>query len=475
MPDSEEREFIREKIVDKAATPRHRVKKIVKMLAMAVVFGLVASLFFVLGMKFLQPRFLPEETKESESIHMGRDEQTGSELDPDASLGDILEEPPTTEEASGGQPESGEVSTNDMTVEETTEEGAEDTTLDAQSALQQQIDEAASRAALEALKQQEEYLALGWYRQVDAAVKKIRTGLVTVNSVTQDTDWFNNPISNADQSAGAIIYTTEAEVLILADYESIREAQTLTVTFFDGRTMEARIKKADRITGIAIVGVSKGALPALLLNSITTLTLGNSFQMRSAQPVLAAGCPAGYTGSVMMGMLALEQSNTVGTDTAFQLLYPDVRIAETGTGFLFDLNGELVGVLTRRYGEKDTGLPTAIGISSLKGILENLSSGIDPAYLGIQGQTVTVDIAAAYNMPTGIYVTRVEVDSPAYLAGLKAGDVITAAETTELPTMYKLQSFLENYSTGDVIRIKASRGGQEGYVEMDFTVTLGAR
>lgn len=473
MPGSEDREFIRETIVDKAATPRHRIMKLVRLLVTAIVFGLVASLFFVLGKKYLEPHFFPEETTSSETINIGRDDMDSTDLDPETSLEDGTQEEPADTSQEG---ESGDEPIETTEEPETSEtESMEETTEDPEALLQQRIEEAASQAAQDVLKEQESYLALGWYRYLNALVKDINTGLVTVNSVTQDTDWFNNPISNADQSAGAIIYTTDAEVLILVDYPSIRNAETVTVTFFNGKTLEARVKKADSLTGIAIVSVSKAAIPELLAKSIKTLPLGNSYQVDSSTPALAAGCPVGYTGSVTFGMVSLVQTGTLGTDTAFQLLYPDMQIAEGGTGFLFNMDGEIIGILSEMYGDKDTGLSTAIGISSLKGIVEKLSSGIDAAYLGIQGQNATTDIAAAYNMPTGIYVTRVVVDSPAYLAGIKAGDVIKSAELTELPTMHKLQAFLESYSTGDVIKLKVFRGGQDEYVEMEFVVTLGAR
>jgi len=473
MPETKDREFIREKIVDKAATPRHRVMKVLKLLVTAIVFGLVASLFFVLGKKYLEPHFLPEETTSSETINIGRDDMDSSELDPETSLEDMTSEEgePSGDTQGEESKEEDPVGTSDGSLAGSTEPATEDP----EALLEQRIREEVSRAVEEALQRKEEYLALGWYRQINGLVKDIHTGLVTINSMTQDKDWFDNPISNADQSAGAIIYTTDAEVLILVDHPSVAQAETITVTFFNGKTLEARIKKADSITGIAIVSVSKAAIPELLLKSIKPLPLGNSYQIDNGTPVLAAGCPVGYTGSVTMGMVSLVQSGTVGTDTSFQLLYPDMQIALEGTGFLFNTDGEIVGILSGKYGDKATGLATAIGISSLKGIVEKLSSGIDAAYLGIQGQNATADIAAAYDMPTGIYVTRVVVDSPAYLAGIKAGDVIRSAEQTELPTMHKLQTFLENYSTGDVIKLKVFRGGQDEYVEMDFVVTLGSR
>lgn len=298
---------------------------------------------------------------------------------------------------------------------------------------------------------------------------------MTINGTIQETDWFSGAVSSFNPCCGAVIYVTDAEVLILADYDSIAGAEALTVTFCDSTTADARIKKADTTTGIAIVSVSKVALSETTLNKLVTLSLGNSYQISAGTPVIAAGSPIGYTGSVLEGLVSLVQKNTVGTDTAFQLIYADVAATEEGEGFLFNTSGELVGILTDRYGEADTGLPVAIGISSLKGIIEALSSGIDVAYLGIQGQNATAAVAEAYDMPIGIYVTKVAVDSPAYTAGLKAGDILVSSDTTDLSTMLKLQSFLEAYSTGDVVTLQVYRAAQDEYIEMEFSVTLGAR
>ena len=72
-------------------------------------------------------------------------------------------------------------------------------------------------------------------------------------------------------------------------------------------------------------------------------------------------------------------------------------------------------------------------------------------------------------------MTRVVMDSPAYLAGLKAGDIITGSGEQDILTTRSLQNFLESYSTGDVIKLTVYRSGADGYVEMEFEVTLGAR
>ena len=512
MPDSEDREFIREKIMNKAAGRRYRIWKVCRLAASAVLFGLVAALFFVLGVKYLEPRFLPQETQPTESIHMGRDPEeshtegdtslegmtepdsakesdssteTGPGGESDSSEGTGSGEGPngTNGEGTGGESKSpegtgGQTASGEGINGESSGGGEPDSTETPQTSpeefLRQLAAQEASLAIREELKEQETYLASGWYRLVSSTMKVINKGLVTISSVTQDTDWFHNPVSSANQSSGAVIVTTDAEVLILTDYGTIQDAEALTVTFASGKTVEARVKKADSITGIAIVSVSRGAVPDDVFDNIVPLVLGNSYQVTGGMPVVAAGCPSGHPGSVTAGMISLVQRNAQGADTAFQLLYSDIRMAETGGGFLFNMTGEIVGILTG-YGEETPDFPIAIGISGLKGIIEKLSSGIDAAYLGIQGQNATAEIAEEYGMPAGIYVTRVVVDSPAYLAGLRVGDVIVSGAGSDLMTMQSLQRLLENYSTGDVISLTAYRGGQDEYVEMEFDVTLGTR
>ncbi len=466
MPDTENHDFIREKIMDQATGRHYRIRRFFKLVASGVVFGLVAAVVFVLGLKYLPIDLVPAGTEEvQETISVGRDAEVEPETDPEPSLEGMTD--PDNEET---EEETGEEETEEEpSSEEESSESPWETLLDI-------IGRAAQSAVDEEFDARSDDLALAWYSHVNSLMKDINRGLVTIGIVTQDTDWFNNQVSTADQTSGAIFYITDAEVLILADYEEVRSAQALSVTFSNGRTADARIKKADTVTGLAVVSVSSGAVSEDTLSAIRTLTLGNSYVLTAGTPVVVAGSPNGFAGSVATGMISLVQKNTVGTDTAFQLLYLDASVSDSGGGFLFNTSGDLVGYLSSRYGDSDTEQPVAIGISSLKGIIDSLSSGIDAAYLGIQGQNVTTDIAQTYEIPvTGIYVTKVIMDSPAYLAGVKAGDILVGANDTDLVTTQGLQRFLEDYSTGDVITLTVYRSSQDEYTEMTFSVTLGAR
>jgi S1-C subfamily serine protease len=465
MPDSENREFIREQIMDKAAGRRYRMRKMGLRILEAISFGLIAAVSFTLFMKFVGGKYLPQTSQELPSTTVVIDRDTDEEETQEEEEGEEL--PQSTWESAEEETRQEE--------SQTTEEALPEEDISQEEQWERQMEEIADAAVAAQLKEQDSYLARGWYRLVAATVPVIQKGLVTINGTSRETDGFLHSIEEYNPCCGAIICMTDAEVLILADYDSIAQAEAMTVTFDDGTTVDGRIKKTDQTTGIAIVSVSKVTLSETTLNRISTLTLGNSYVLSAGTPLIAAGSPIGYTGSVLEGMVSLVQKNTIGTDTSFQLIYTDMPVAENGEGFLFNTAGELVGILTDRYGDRDTGLPAAIGISTLKGIMEALSSGIDVAYLGIQGQNATASVAAAYDMPIGIYITKVITDSPAYVAGLKAGDILVSCDSTELTTMQKLQSFLESYSTGDVVVLQVYRAGQEEYIKMDFSVTLGSR
>ncbi len=469
MPDSEDREFIREKIMNRAGGRHYRLRRIAGLAGAAVLFGLIASLFFVLGERYFSSILnQDEELSAEETISVGRDEAL--EYNPQDE--DPFSEGLPPEQSGEGDSDQDE----ELSVEETEYSQETDTVSeDFWEEILIQIDEAADQAVLDAFDEREDSISLAWYTKVGTLMDRISRGLVTVQSVTEDTDWFNNAVSSANQSSGVIFYITDAEVLVLADYDSVRDAQALTVTFANGRTADARVKKADTTTGLAVVSVSSGAVSDDTRSYIDTLTLGNSYQVTVGTPVVAAGCLTGYPDSVLTGMVSMVQSNTQGVDTAFQLLYTDVSVAEAGTGFLFNTNGDLIGIITQRYADAQTGQTAAIGISSLKGIIDSLSSGIDAAYLGVVGQNASSDIAELYDIPEGIYITKVIMDSPAYLAGLQAGDIIVRCEQTDTLTMQSLQKFLEDYSTGDMITVTVYRGSVDEYAEMEFLVTLSAR
>ena len=59
-------------------------------------------------------------------------------------------------------------------------------------------------------------------------------------------------------------------------------------------------------------------------------------------------------------------------------------------------------------------------------------------------------------------------------AGIQKADVITAVKENEVVTVKQYQNELKKCSVGEMIKIKVMRKGAEGYVELEFDVTLTA-
>ena len=91
---------------------------------------------------------------------------------------------------------------------------------------------------------------------------------------------------------------------------------------------------------------------------------------------------------------------------------------------MLNLDGEIIGVILQSY-SGGSNMVTCVGVSEIAGLMETLSNNKDRPYIGIRGQAVTEEIADKTGIPVGIYVSEVQVDSPAMLAGCMNGDVIT--------------------------------------------------
>ena len=100
----------------------------------------------------------------------------------------------------------------------------------------------------------------------------------------------------------------------------------------------------------------------------------------------------------------------------------------------------------------------------------------EQGYLGIQGNDITDELNNNFNMPSGVYVSKIVEDSPADKCGLKAGDIITKFADRDVTSMETLQNILSNKKAGEEIEMIVQRSNEKGeYKEVTLKVTLGAK
>ena len=98
--------------------------------------------------------------------------------------------------------------------------------------------------------------------------------------------------------------------------------------------------------------------------------------------------------------------------------------------------------------------------------MELLLNSQSVPYAGIYGVTVSSDISESKQVPSGMYVTQIQANSPAMAAGIQSGDVIQSVDGEEIASMAQYEKVLQKCKAGDTIRIQGKRLGAGGYVEI---------
>ena len=69
----------------------------------------------------------------------------------------------------------------------------------------------------------------------------------------------------------------------------------------------------------------------------------------------------------------------------------------------------------------------------------------------------------------------VEPDYPAMAAGIQSGDIIYAIGNKNVMNIGSYQNTVLKMKTGQQITVEGRRIGAEGYVDVEFTVTVGSK
>lgn len=434
---NDKREFIRETIV-KQEKPRRRGRALLWTLALALVFGGTSSLAFVVSQPFWEGRF--GETEPQEDISLARDDTSAAPADTDAA-----------EESS----------------EETTQSNL--VTVD-RDELESLVAEAVERSSSDLSD------VTSIFTSLNSMIAEANKSLVVITVSTTDLDWFDNEISSDHQGCGMIAAITGQEVLILTDSQLVSGQATIHVSFGNHGEAYGSCKQTDSTTGMAVVSVPVSSLDSSTLSYVQAITLGNSYLTTQGTPVVAMGSPLGTIRSIGFGMISYVNSNVQEEDSQVRLLCTDITGVSSASGFLLNLNGEVVGWITTRYSSSErANVIRALSISELKGKIEKLFNGEAIASLGIKGQTVTTEIAAERQIPQGVYITQSVSGKPAYQAGIQSGDILTALDGVAVTSLEQLQTRMESFSATAQIQVTVQRSGRDGYEELNFTVQLVAR
>lgn len=298
--------------------------------------------------------------------------------------------------------------------------------------------------------------------------------IVTITRVVTDTDWFNNPYETEGTESGVIIAETSTQLQILTERKGIANASKIYVTFIDDKIAEAQLLKFDGNTGIAILSVNKDQLEKSTLASIGVATMGTSSNVLRGTIAIALGSPLGTSYSILTGNITSTTNQITTTDGNYSVFTTDIVGSKKDTGILINTNGEIIGFIMQDYSSSQAeNTLTAVHISELKPVIEMLLAGKDIPYLGLQVSTVTDKIAKTNDLPKGVYVKSVIMDSPAMAGSIQSGDVIVKMNGEEVLTEDAYQRMILSLKPGETYKIELKRQGAQGYTDVSCEVTVG--
>lgn len=298
--------------------------------------------------------------------------------------------------------------------------------------------------------------------------------IVAVTNVKNDTDIFNTSYESAGIGSGVIIADTGDQLLILTEKKTIQGASSIRVTFVDDETVSAKLQQYDGNTGIAVLRVDEKDVPEETKKEIAVATLGSSVNVLQGQMVLAVGSPIGTIRSVLTGNITSNRNSISTMDCNYTIFTTDMVGGESAGGVLINTSGEIIGFILQDYNTQKSQMTlTAVSITELKGVIELLSNDKPVPYLGMRISTVTDGIAEDYQMPKGVYVREVALDSPAMAAGFQSGDVITKINGTDITAAEDYEKLVRGLETDDVIHISYERQGAQEYITLESDVRVG--
>ena len=227
---------------------------------------------------------------------------------------------------------------------------------------------------------------------------------------------------------------------ILTNNHVIENADEIVVKTADEKEYKAKVVGRDPKTDIAVIKIDDA-------KDLTTVTMGNSDDLRVGEWVMAIGNPFGLEHTVTAGIVSAK-GRFIGQGSYDNFIQTDAAINPGNSGGpLINLKGEVIGINTAIFSRSggNIGIGFAIPVNVAKDLLPELEEKgkVTRGWLGVMIQKVTPDIAESLGLtaPKGALVADVMKDGPAQEAGLKVGDVIVEfdghaiKESTELPML----------------------------------------
>jgi putative serine protease PepD len=260
---------------------------------------------------------------------------------------------------------------------------------------------------------------------------------------------------DAEKEGSGWVYDANGD--IVTNQHVVDGAESIKVTFWNGKTYDAHVIGTDASTDLAVIKVDAPA------SMIHPLEVGDSSALQVGDGVVAIGSPFGLEETVTSGIVsALHRTMTTPSNfTISDSIQTDAAINHGNSGGpLLNTAGKVIGVTSQIRSDSggNEGVGFAIPSNTVRSVVTQLiaTGKAQHAFLG-----VTIDSTANDALIAGI-----RADTPAAKAGLKKGDVVTSLGGKKISNPDELASVINSFKPGDTVKLTYERNGQSHTVQV---------
>lgn len=265
-------------------------------------------------------------------------------------------------------------------------------------------------------------VVLGWFpagaeaQDVEELFYKVNPSVVVIRAKGREVTKARGLVTFNEIGSGVLI-SPDGKVMTAAHV--VHAMDEIAVEFVGGETVPARVVSSEPAADLAMLQlarVPKGAQAA---------RLGDSDRVRVGQQVLVIGAPYGLSHSFSAGWISAKWlPNTAYREMPLAEFFQTTATINTGNsgGPMFNMAGEVIGVVSHNIskGGGSEGLGFVVTMKSARYFLMER----EWAWIGLEGDVVTGDLAEVFNVPggSGLLISVVPKGSPAWDMGLLGGD-----------------------------------------------------
>ncbi|MBE5896194.1 MAG: trypsin-like serine protease [Lachnospiraceae bacterium] len=322
---------------------------------------------------------------------------------------------------------------------------------------------------------------------VSDIVDNVMPSIVAVTNIsyTEYRNLFGRTSTYENEAAGSgIIISQDDDYIYIATNNHVVEgAETLTITFCDDAAVPATVKGTDASVDLAVVAVKISDIDSDTMSKIKVASVGESDSLKVGESAVVIGNALGYGQSVTTGIISATErdvtlQNDDGTTITNTLIQTDAAVNPGNSGgALLNINGQVVGIVSAKYSDTAVeGMGYAIPISTAQSIISELInrqevSAEDASYFGIAGVDISATMSSYYDIPQGVYVSKVASGSGAEIAGISQKDVITKFNGKSVSSMEEISEQMKYIPAGTTITVTVAKADKD-YEETDVKVTL---